>query len=296
MARTIAARRGVAPHRRRPEGPPTRRPRPDPSAPPPRRPGSRRGRWPAAARWGRDGQGRPRSSPDARRAGLRPARRRRWRPPVVEPSGGRWAGPRPLGRRAGGGRGDPSRPTRDAPTTAVPGSARRRRPFRASGRAARRAPATSSAGRAGGSPSPKPHSTGRPWSPTSTCEASNRPCTIPTSWRSASVDATPAASEATRATVSGPQADAGRPAWSVRSSQPSSGRSVLHERDHAGVARPLEPLPFPAEALPLRPGRPLHHHRAVSDGLDADRRHHEDNLLKLHESCLEVLGGSLRPP
>ena len=73
-------------------------------------------------------------------------------------------------------------------------------------------------------------------------------------------------------------------------------RSVLHERDHAGVARPLEPLTFPSEALPLRPGRPLHHHRAVSDGLDADRRHHEDNLLKLHESCLEVLGGSLRPP
>ena len=115
---------------------------------------------------------------------------------------------RAVGRRVGGsgdglvgqqeeGTAIPPGPRAATPPPSRPGSARRPRRCRAARPAARRAPPRRRPVVAGGSPSPKPHSTGRPCSPPARAMPSSRPWTIPRSCRSASVEATPAARPAT---------------------------------------------------------------------------------------------------
>ena len=131
--------------------------------------------------------------------------------------------PGPAPRTAAGGRGGATgRGTAD-PRRAAPRRRRRRPGQRRRGRTTRTA-------------------AGRPPSPTSTCEASRRPCTMPASCRSASVEATDAATPPTSATEP-VQRVTGSPAYAVRSSHDGSPRA-----GSGGDGR--------LEVAARRPGRP----------------------------------------
>ena len=138
--------------------------------------------------------------------------------------------------------------------------------------------ATSSSGAARSRPSPNPHSIGRPLSLTSTWEASIRPCVMPSSCRSARVEAAPATIDGELRLRRAPRASTrDRPPCRMTSSHPSAiGALRMTDTTPGWLARRRRSPSLRSASVAASADRPLHDDGInLTCGLDADRHRHQ---------------------